>query len=344
MPISTLKGKFIDAKLWIPVEEVEYEALEQIRNLCSVPGVTNVSIMGDVHAGKGATIGSVIVTENIVIPSVVGLDIGCGMNALRTRLTKDQLTTETLIKLRDGILARIPVGFNQHETMPSFAKGMGYMWEDFSLLIPQVKDLLGRAQSQIGTLGGGNHFIEISYDQNGTVWAVLHSGSRYIGNKIADAHIRLAKTLEHNVGYDKDLSTFLKDTLEFKQYMHDLKWAQEYAYCNRMCMVQIIEQYLEQELGKELVDLSIQCHHNFAQYETHFGKEVIVTRKGAISAKKDQWGIIPGSMGSKSYIVQGLGCEDSFNSAPHGAGRRMSRSKAKKTYTFEDLRLLWMAL
>lgn len=337
--ISELQArKNAPVKLWIDVNKVESSALDQLRNVADLPNVfMHVAAMPDVHTGMGATVGSVIAMNDAVIPAAVGVDIGCGMDAIQTNLEAHKLRASKLERIRDGILERIPVGFNSHNSLHKNVK-MHNLWTELKDLGVQDEELHERAKHQLGTLGGGNHFIELEEDQFGNVWIMLHSGSRNIGLQIANHHIRVAKQLEHNKNLpDKALSYLLKGTPEFDAYMHDLKWAQRYAYANRTRMMELLIGYLLHEFPGMEGDLTIGCHHNFAQEEEHFNEEVVVIRKGAIQARKDQWGIIPGAMGSKSYIVQGKGNLDSFESAPHGAGRKMSRSKAKAKYRFQDL-------
>lgn len=333
------------AKFWIPPNEVESGVIDQVRNVLRLHDVQDVSMMPDCHVGVGCSIGSVVVTKDIIVPSLVGVDIGCGMNAVRTTLTGKQIQ-HNLEMIYDGIRERVPVGFNEHNSVHGSARKYSG-WESFgNLRLTKAKDLQSKAAHQLGTLGGGNHFIELSVDGEDRVWIMLHSGSRYIGNVIARTHIELAKTLEHNkTGLpDKALVYFIKGTKEFDDYMHDLKWAQHYAAANRRRMLALIQGWLENLYPSIDYDEWISCHHNYAETETkHYPnypdctEEIIITRKGAINAREGQKGIIPGAMGVKSYIVKGLGCEESYNSAPHGAGRTMSRSKAKKKYKPQDL-------
>jgi tRNA-splicing ligase RtcB len=338
MPIAILKGKNVDAKLWVQPHEVESSALDQVRNVCSLPDVVGVSIMPDVHTGVGATIGSVIATRNTISPALTGVDIGCGMEALRTSLEGRRLKERVLKSIHDDIRDRIPVGFNEHRSLNKKVRDLE-LWSEFNDLTTDVKDLLSKAQAQLGSLGGGNHFIELSVDENDRVWIMLHSGSRHIGLQIAQAHIRAAKSLEHNqTGLpDKALAYFIKGTKEYDQYMHDLDWAQRYAAANRKRMLDLITGLLEHKYPSIEFKDHISCHHNYATPEMHGGEWLNITRKGAINAEAKKPGIIPGAMGAKSYIVEGKGEADSFNSAPHGAGRKMSRSKAKKKYRLQDL-------
>lgn len=337
MSLDILKGTHVNAHLWAPIHEVESVALDQIRNICALPWTyDHVAVMGDVHYGAGATVGSVIAMKGAVAPSAVGVDIGCGMAAFMTNLTADDLPDD-LSDLRSAVEAAIPVGFHSHSEAAKVVwawKG----WASFSYLHPDVQDRQDKARLQVGTLGGGNHFIELCLDTENNVWMILHSGSRNIGKELAERHIKIAKTLEHNDGIpDKDLAVFLTGTPEFQAYRHDLMWAQDYAAQNRKTMLDLYEAVMAKFFPQLSIHMRINCHHNYVAEENHYGADVLVTRKGAISAKPGELGIIPGSMGTKSYIVAGLGNPEAFNSASHGAGRRMSRGKAKKAFTLADL-------
>jgi len=340
--IGELKArKNVPVKLWIPAHEVESSALDQLKNVADLPNVfSHVAAMPDVHAGAGATIGTVFAMEGAIIPAAVGVDIGCGMEAVRTNLQIKKLRTKRLEEIRDTILEKVPVGVGMNHKELRRDLRHDPVWDGFENLHKEVQGLLSMAQSQLGTLGGGNHFIELSIGSDGAVWVMLHTGSRGIGNKIAIQHIRAAKSLEHNqTGLpDKALSSFLEGTPEFNSYVHDLGWAQRYAARNRSYMLELVLDAISDVFSSLQHEEPISCHHNFAQQETHYGKDVWIIRKGAIEAREDQWGIVPGAMGAKSYIVQGKGDPDSFNSAPHGAGRKMSRSQAKKRFGYDDLK------
>jgi tRNA-splicing ligase RtcB len=339
MSISTVKSTGVPIELWTPVHEVESAALDQLRNIAALPWVyKHVAVMPDVHLGKGATVGSVIAMKDAVAPSAVGVDIGCGMAAIRTNIWETELPDD-LSGIRKFIENAIPVGFNGHTDVPLMSKTWKG-WQTFKNLHDDVvnPERMAKAVNQLGTLGGGNHFIELCLDGEGQVWMVLHSGSRNIGKELAERHIKVAKTLEHNSSLpDKDLAVFLAGTVEFQRYRHDLMWAQDYAMQNRQTMLEIYYNVMKRFFPHLRSLQEINCHHNYVGEERHFGEDVLVTRKGAISAREGEWGIIPGSMGTRSYIVQGLGNPQSFNSASHGAGRRMSRSAAKKQFTVEDL-------
>jgi len=322
--------------------ELKPEEMKMAKNVASLPFVfKHVALMPDVHLGKGALVGSVIATKEAIIPAAVGVDIGCGMCAIKTKFTGKQLEGK-LKKIRQDIEAAIPTGFNENkDTEKSVTNWQG--WRNFSDLHRGVQDLSGKAMKQLGSLGGGNHFIEVCVDTENQVWLMLHSGSRNIGNKLAQCHISTAKELAKmasNSLPDADLSYFVTGTPEFKAYWHDLQWAQDYAHYNRDVMMARFKRIVEKHLagGKATKPLlEVNCHHNYAEKEVHFGEDVYVTRKGAVRAQEQDYGIIPGSMGAKSYIVKGKGNVHSFCSCSHGAGRLLSRMKAKKTYTLDDL-------
>ncbi len=337
MSISELKGKNVPVKLWTKLEDVESEALTQLKNIASLPWVfRHIAVMPDVHFGIGATVGSVIAMKDAISPAAVGVDIGCGMGAIRTNLKADALP-DSLTEIRNKIEQKIPVGFNEHK-QPKVQSRTNSLFAEFRSLHPKVMDLESKAVYQCGTLGGGNHFIELCLDTENTVWMMLHSGSRNIGKTLAEIHISTAKKLTHNTHLpDRDLAVFLANTPEMEAYRRDLFWAQRYALLNRQTMFEIYKTILKGFFPDIKFEEPILCHHNYVSEETHFGEDVIVTRKGAISAREGEWGIIPGSMGTKSYIVRGLGNPESFHSASHGAGRRMSRTQAKKNYTLKDL-------
>lgn len=337
MNISQIKGGKVPVKIWAPLDEVESAALTQLRNIASLPWVfKHVAAMADCHLGKGATVGSVIAMQGACCPAAVGVDIGCGMAAVKTSLTASDLP-ESLSALRSEVEKTIPVSFNSHK---SLVKGVDKLriWKRFHALDKKVKKLKTRALAQCGTLGGGNHFIELCLDTDGGVWLMLHSGSRNIGKSLADIHISRAKKLAHNASLpDPDLAVFLAGTREMNEYRHDLYWAQEYALENRNVMLTLYKEVMKKFFPQIKFEKAITCHHNYVSEEHHFGEDVFVTRKGAIRAGLGDLGIIPGSMGTKSYIVRGLGSPHSFESASHGAGRRMSRNQAKKTFTKKDI-------
>ncbi len=327
--------------MWTQPESVESEAMRQLQNIAALPWTfKHVAVMPDVHYGKGATVGSVIAMRDAVSPAAVGVDIGCGMTAVRTSLRAEDLP-ESLRRLRTNLERAVPVGFNQHKATAFTsrdAQDWDPFWRAFDDLTPVVKANSAKALHQMGTLGGGNHFIEICLDTTKQVWVMLHSGSRGIGNLLAQHHIEVARGLAHNQSLpDQDLAVFLAHTPQMAAYRHDLFWAQDYARRNRGVMLRLICDVLRREFPQVTFEDPISAHHNYVAEETHFGEDVMVTRKGAIRAGRGDLGIIPGSMGTGSYIVRGLGNPDSFESASHGAGRRMSRNKARKQFTEEDL-------
>lgn len=327
-------------KLWTDVHEVESQALDQLKNIANLPWAwKHVAVMPDVHYGKGATVGSVIAMQNALSPAAVGVDIGCGMGAVLTNLKASDLP-ESLDIIRAQIERDVPVGFNMHTRSKALQKdrsGKDIMDGFDDLRAPTISKLGAKAACQLGTLGGGNHFIEICLDTEDRVWVLLHSGSRNIGKELAEYHIGIARKLVHNDALpDKDLAVFLRGTKEMEDYRHDLDWAQKYAFVNRAVMKDLIMAAIKRHVPTlEEVDY-IACHHNYVSEENHFGEDVIVTRKGAIYAGRGVYGIIPGSMGTKSYIVKGLGNPESFSSASHGAGRRMSRGQAKRSFSLAD--------
>lgn len=343
MPIlGIVQGATVPVKIWAPVHEVESQALDQLRNIASLPWVYHhVAAMPDVHLGKGATVGSVIAMKNAIAPSAVGVDIGCGMCAVKTSLTANDLDEKKIKAIYNEVVDSIPVGFNGHDEPVSGVRKLKMFSDDrFGKLTDRVQDIRLKAMQQCGTLGGGNHFIELCLDTNDVVWLMLHSGSRNIGKEIAQAHINVAKHLEHNARLpDPELAVFLAGTPEMVAYRHDLMWAQEYAYQNRQFMMDIYLQIILDTFSPLNVQYGepINCHHNYVSEETHFGENLLVTRKGAIRARVGDAGIIPGAMGRKSFIVMGRGNPDAFESASHGAGRRMSRGEAKRKFTEADL-------
>lgn len=322
--------------------ELGGQEIQMAKNVASLPFVfKHLALMPDVHLGKGALVGSVIATKEAIIPAAVGVDIGCGMGAIKTPFKGEQLEGK-LKKIRLDIEAAIPTGFNENKDVEKAVTNW-QNWRYFKDLHRGVQDLEGKAIKQLGSLGGGNHFIEVCLDEENQVWLMLHSGSRNIGNKLAQCHINTAKEIRKMAGEklpDPDLSYFVTGTPEFQAYWRDLQWAQEYARYNRDVMMGRFKRIVEKHLagGKATKPLlEVNCHHNYAEKEVHFGEEVYVTRKGAVRAQKEDYGIIPGSMGAKSYIVKGKGNVQSFCSCSHGAGRLMSRNKAKKAYTLDDL-------
>jgi tRNA-splicing ligase RtcB len=336
MPATVLKGSKVPIHLWADPREVESVALDQLKRIAALPWVYHhVAAMPDVHFGKGATIGSVIAMRGAVAPSAVGVDMGCGMAAMRLDLRADDLPDD-LGPMRTAIERAVPVGFAMHaEPLHEGDR----LWREFDQLSGPVKDLFGRARRQLGTLGGGNHFIELCLDTEGGVWIMLHSGSRRVGLVLAEHHMAIARKLAHNAQLpDPDLAVLLEGTPQMAAYRRDLDWAQRYAAANREAMLRLVRGAVAATLRRDAPVLrTVRCHHNYVAEELHYGEVVLVTRKGAIRAGAGEWGIIPGSMGTGSYIVQGLGSAESYESAAHGAGRRMSRSRARKTFSLADL-------
>jgi tRNA-splicing ligase RtcB (3'-phosphate/5'-hydroxy nucleic acid ligase) len=346
MSYQVLRGGTVPIRMWADPAEVESVALDQLRNVANLPWVHGVAVMPDVHYGKGATVGSVIAMRDAVSPAAVGVDIGCGMTAVRSSLTVGDLPDD-LGKLRSKIEQAVPVGRGAHKEAvdPSAVPGLkerGWyeFWSGFDELVPAVKGRRGRAHGQMGTLGSGNHFLEVCADDDGAIWVVLHSGSRNIGKELADVHVEAARRLPHNQDLpDGDLAVFVSGTRKMEEYRRDLFWAQDYARRNRAVMVALVQNVVTRFFTGRRVTWqeTISCHHNYVAEETYDGVELLVTRKGAIRAGAGDLGIIPGSMATGTYIVRGLGNEKAFNSASHGAGRRMSRNKAKKSFTVADL-------
>lgn len=330
---------------FLPAETIEPEALEQIKNTATLPFLfKHVAVMPDTHYGKGSTVGTVLPTKGAVCPAAVGVDIGCGMIAVKTNLTQADLGD--LAKLRQSIERSIPMSagrFNNKitDTAQVRIKELEDMMDERQKL--NLNEWSKNWREQLGTLGGGNHFIEICVDEKGIVWVTLHSGSRGIGNKIGNEFIKVAQAEMEEKGItlaDKDLAYLEEHSPSFVNYINYMRWAQHFAMLNREEMMDRVLKDISYQVFKnptaEFELERINCHHNFTQIEEHFGEQVWVTRKGAIQATKGHRGMIPGSMGTRSYIVSGLGNEMSFNSAPHGAGRRMSRKKAQAAFTMED--------
>ncbi|WP_370200995.1 RtcB family protein [Aeromicrobium sp.] len=344
-----LAGAVADTLMWADPADVEDAALAQLRTISRLPWVHGLRVMPDVHLGKGATVGSVVAMRDAVSPAAVGVDIGCGMTAVRTDLTSEDLP-EDLRGLRHQIERAVPVGFHAHDVAPDVDRlglggaGAGWdrFWAGFRDLHEKVRDRESKAMKQMGSLGGGNHFIEVTSDDGGRVWLMLHSGSRNIGKELAERHIAAAKGLDHNLDLpDRDLAVFLAGTAPMEAYLRDLYWAQDYAARNRAVMMALVREVVTTYFGARgrdvAYDRAISCHHNYVAQERYDDVDLVVTRKGAIRAGTGDYGLIPGSMGTGSYVVRGLGNERSYCSASHGAGRRMSRTRARKTFTADDL-------
>ena len=329
-------------KIW--TEDIEDSAMQQLRNIATLPFIDphGVAAMPDVHWGMGATVGSVIATQGAIIPAAVGVDIGCGMCAVRTSLKASDLP-DNLAEIRHSIERGVPSGFGEHKDpkpMPLESSVLlaGILTDHFK----GDEKLLLKAAKQVGTLGGGNHFIELCLDENQDVWVMLHSGSRGIGNVIGRHFIEKAKRAMEKyfiVLPDKDLAYIPEGTTDFDDYVGAVSWAQAYAAENRRAMLAEVIRNLAHDIPKPftLTREAINCHHNYIERENHHGRNLWVTRKGAIRACVGDLGIIPGSMGQRSYIVEGKGCADAYHSCSHGAGRAMSRTQARKQFTVGDL-------
>ena len=345
------EGMNVPVKLWL--DEVEESASKQIDNLAQLPfAYHHIAIMPDCHAGYGMPIGGVLATKGIVIPNAVGVDIGCGMCAVKTSLQAKQLDNETIKKIfggskeyHGGIRSEIPVGMNRHskeqdETL--MPKGE-VDWVFDSLKYTVVKEEYQSALTQIGTLGGGNHFIEFQKDQDGYIWIMIHSGSRNLGYKVANYYNNLAIKLNDKwhtkVPKEWQLAFLPLDSKEGQYYLIEMNYCVEFALANRRLMMVRIFDSIYKTLGENTFSPEgdiINIAHNYATMEHHFGQDVMVHRKGATLAREGTIGIIPGSQGSKSYIVRGLGNPESFTSCSHGAGRVMSRTKAQATLNLEE--------
>ncbi len=318
---------------------LEPQALEQAERTASMPFVVKpLALMPDAHLGKGSTVGSVIATEGAIIPAAVGVDIGCGMAAIETNLTSQALPDD-LTELHDRIRQAVPAGVGKgHEDR----RVNVFDVVGTNLATDLSHNQADTARKQFGSLGSGNHFVEVCLDERDVVWVVLHSGSRGIGNQLASHHIKVATGLMKDYFInlpDPDLAYLVQGTPQFNAYVTDLLWAQKYALANRQEMLRLVMAEFQAFLGRTEVWVdSINCHHNFTQMEHHRNRNLWITRKGAIQARFGQKGIIPGSMGTRSYIVEGMGNVASFESCSHGAGRRMSRTVANKSLSVASLR------
>ncbi len=347
MPVrQTIEEGRVPVKVY--TDDVEASARQQLVNLSQLSIVHHhVAAMPDVHTGIGATVGAVIATHRAIIPAAVGVDIGCGMLAARTSLTAGDLDERRLQRVFDQISRDVPVGRDQHRenrALTGEAQPFGRGLKKILARHPQLEKRFPRTQNwvcQMGTLGGGNHFIEVCLDEAGRVWAMLHSGSRGTGNAIGTYFIELARRdAERRELHlpDRDLAYFEEGAAHFDDYVEAVGWAQDYAAGNRRAMADLVLAAMRRHLPAfEVTGAVVNCHHNYVEREHHYGADVWVTRKGAIRARQGDLGIIPGSMGVKSYIVRGKGSEESFQSCAHGAGRRMSRTQAQKTFTPQDL-------
>ena len=341
-------------KLWDSAGPFEAGAMQQLRNVASLPFIfRHVAGMPDVHWGMGATVGSVIATQRAIVPAAVGVDIGCGMMAVRTSLTASQLP-DSLAALRAEIERAVPKGMESSQTAnhskggwASTPNSVSRAWYDrfedrWRKIVAKNPKVDGKTSDQLASMGGGNHFIEVCLDEDQRVWVMLHSGSRGTGNRIGTYFINAAKeaivkeTLDFHL-VDKDLAFLTEGSQLFDDYVEAMHFAQDYAMANReLMMVRVLEALRKHAPGFKTDKAAINCHHNYATREVHFGEQVWVTRKGAVSAREGELGIIPGSMGTGSFIVEGLGNQESFCSCSHGAGRVMSRGQAKKLISLKD--------
>ena len=336
-------------KAWVRGVPMDDKARLQLENIARLPFIhEHVAVMPDVHVGKGATIGSVIATKGAIVPAAVGVDIGCGMMAMRTSLTAENLP-DSLAHLRSGIEAAVPHGGvgikgGWKNGVPNTV-ATRFRKAGLDVRLDQIVDKhrpVGEAHSitHLGSLGGGNHFIEICLDEDARVWVMLHSGSRGVGNRIGTYFIAEAREMLAKRGYglpDKDLAWFEEGEELFNDYVEAVLWAQDFARHNREVMMERILRVLREQLPSFTTEkVAVNCHHNYVEREDHFGASVWVTRKGAVRAREGDLGIIPGSMGAKSFIVRGKGNVEAFNSCSHGAGRILSRTQAKRQFSVDD--------
>jgi tRNA-splicing ligase RtcB len=337
----------INDRLWSWASDLDAQTRQQAERTSRLPIVSgHVVLMPDAHLGLGATVGSVVPTQGAIIPACVGVDIGCGMAAVRTDLSAEHLPDD-LEPMLAGIAAVIPAGMGRGHTgrhadarAERRSKRAAAWLRDHRSRTDLDHKQSRTALDQLGTLGSGNHFVEVSLDEDDTVWVVLHSGSRGIGNQLAQGHIgrarKVAKRMEIGLE-DPDLAYFLEDSPEFDHYVADLLWAQDYAAQNRELMLDELLGVVFREVGRGRQRERVNCHHNYSALETHEGRELWVTRKGAIRAGVGDLGVIPGSMGTSTFVVEGLGNPASYESCSHGAGRRLSRTQARKTLSAESL-------
>ncbi|MCD8340235.1 MAG: RtcB family protein [Burkholderiales bacterium] len=347
MPISIRKSVPNGKDIFVWTKDIDEKSLQQLINVASLPFIfKHVAAMPDVHAGDGATIGSVIATQGAVIPAAVGVDIGCGMLAAKTNLSGKDMEPCLLQPLMDEILKRIPVGLRQHDPDKIHWDAVEKLrpgFEEMNERVPGILSTMKRTtwEAGIGTLGAGNHFLEISKDTENNVWIMLHSGSRGPGLHIAVNFFTKAKKLAEQTNFvlpDPELAWLTEGTKDFDDYLFATHWAQQYAHINREEMLNAVLESLKVIWPTaSIINPIINCHHNYVRKENHFGEDVWVTRKGAVSASSEEFGIIPGSMGTRSFITKGKGELNSFKSSSHGAGRRLSRTEAKRTFGVEDL-------
>ena len=321
---------------------LEDAALDQAKATATMPFIyPHVALMPDAHFGLGSSVGTVFGTRGAIIPAAVGVDIGCGMIGVRTQFTATELEGRDLTRLRDSLERAIPLSPGNYNKGTLQDSALPKITELEELAAKNSVDLSHspKWKQQLGSLGGGNHFIELCLDEEDRVWMFLHSGSRGVGNKIAQKHIRIAR--EACAGEelpDRDLAYLTEGTPEFTDYLRELQWAQRFAFLNREEMMDRFAEQLGRFMEAEVEEVErINCHHNYTVEEEHYGEQVWLTRKGAVLADAGTMALIPGSMGTASYVVEGKGNPEALRSAPHGAGRRMSRTQAKKTFTAQDL-------
>lgn len=349
MAYEEVEGSDVPIKAWTVGVPFEHGAKVQLRYTAMLPVVgPHIAVMPDVHAGIGSTVGSVIPTRKAIIPAAVGVDIGCGMMAVRTTLTSHDVSDDAQ-ELFEAISEAVPHGGARGKETGNWTdvpENVASVWGEIS---PKYREIVGKngktssrnAATQLGTLGGGNHFVEVCIDQADRIWFMLHSGSRGAGNRIGEFFIEKAKAEMDRLGVklppDRNLAYLEEGTEHFGEYVEALHWAQDYARLNRELMMENLVRAVRKELDTkfQLTEEAVNCHHNYVQKESHFGEELWITRKGAVSAKRGEYGIIPGSMGARSYIVRGLGNAESFHSCSHGAGRVMSRGQAKQKITLD---------
>lgn len=350
---ETFHGGLHPIKAWTRGVPVEDAAKEQLRKIALLPFIHHhVAVMPDVHLGKGATVGSVIPTVGAIVPAAVGVDIGCGMMAVRTSLEASDLP-DSLDGVRSDVERAVPHGRTANGgrgdrgAWSSLPKRVEKAWAELAPGFERIADAhpkirRGNTENHLGTLGTGNHFIELCLDEVDRVWVMLHSGSRGVGNRIGQHFIALAKRELERAGIrvpDRDLAYLREGTESFDEYVRAVGWAQSFAAENRRLMMHRVVDAMRKSAALPAFDAkleAVECHHNYVAFERHFGADCIVTRKGAVRAGAGELGIIPGSMGAKSFIVRGKGNEDSLSSCSHGAGRKMSRTAAKKKFTLED--------
>lgn len=327
-------------KMWIPIDQIEEGALKQAENLAKLPFTFgHVAIMPDTHQGYGMPIGSVLATKGVIVPNAVGVDIGCGMCSLRTSIRVEELPGMDLNKLMNLIQKRVPVGFARHQKKQSvdlLPDVTDHRLPELGVVMSQLEE----ARFQVGTLGGGNHFIEIQRGSDGFVWIMIHSGSRNIGFKTAEFHNKMARDMNDayfsSIPANWELAFLPLDSIEGQNYLAEMRYATDFALANRMHMMELVKECIQDvALGTEF-DHFINKPHNFAELENHFGENVMVHRKGACRAREGEWGMIPGSQGARSYIVQGKGERNSFQSCSHGAGRKLGRKAAISSLDLQE--------